>query len=461
MRVVVTGGSGQLGTLVLRRLCATRAIKSVVSIDLQPPRVACRKLEAHALDVRSPRVAEVLHGADALVHLAFVVTERKPRRELFDINVGGSRNVLGSALAAGVSVIVYSSSVAAYGVVPGHAEPMTEDEPRIRQDDFPYSAAKYDVEALLDELEAQHPGVAIARLRPGILVGTHMEHALGDLLRRRLLVDLGAPIPWVWDEDVADATVRALERRARGAFNLCAEPALDADALAAGRSIRVVRIPALARQALRVLGPVAGKLGLGRTDPSWSRAGGVRMIQSSERARKELGWRPRAASGGDVLDLYLRSAPRRLHPRLQVFFKLLALAGRTPPPEEVRRTSMRIHLALLGPHGGDVGLLLERGRLRVGPPPRPPEATVTLRAEALFDLLGGRLDLNTAQMTGKLRVEGEPTAIMLLGGIVGTLRAASQASGVRGRVVSSALDLLARPLGGASPSHATPAKGRP
>ena len=460
MRVVVTGGSGQLGTLVLRRLCALRAVKSVASIDLQPPRVACKKLEAHALDVRSPAVAEVLRGADALVHLAFVVTERRPRAELFDINVGGSRNVITSAIAAGVSTIVYSSSVAAYGVVPGHAEPMNEDEPRTRQDDFPYAAAKYDVEALLDELEPRHPGVAISRLRPGILVGTHMEHALGDLLRRRMLVDLGAPIPWVWDEDVADATVRALERRARGAFNLCAEPALDADALAAGRPLRVVRIPAAARLFLRHAGPLLGRLGLGKTDPSWSRAGGVRMIQSSARARAELGWRPRAQGGAEVLDLYLRSAPRRLHPRLRVFFKLLGLAGRAEPPEEAKRTSMRIHLALLGPHGGDVGLVLERGHLRLGPPPRPPDAILSIRAEAFLDLLGGRLDLNTAQMTGKLRVEGEPTAIMVLGGIVGTLRAATSVLGPRGRVAGTALDLLARALPDTTRGHAAP-KGQP
>lgn len=37
MKVVVTGGSGQLGTLVLRRLIALRRVERIVSLDLEPP----------------------------------------------------------------------------------------------------------------------------------------------------------------------------------------------------------------------------------------------------------------------------------------------------------------------------------------------------------------------------------------------------------------------------------------
>src|SRR5439155_19868861 len=122
---------------------------------------------------------------EALVHLGFVVT-RFERREVMDaINVEGSRNVFRAAAAAGIRRIVYSSSVAAYGVVPGQPVPIVEDTPRRYQDDFAYAANKYRVEEHLDGFEREHPEIAVVRLRPSILIGQRMDHRLGDGLRRR------------------------------------------------------------------------------------------------------------------------------------------------------------------------------------------------------------------------------------------------------------------------------------
>src|SRR5262245_13311390 len=179
MKVVVTGGSGQLGSRVLRRLAADRKIKAITSIDLRPPAIASPKIRAVTADVRDPDIARHLKDHDALVHLAFVVTEVRPRDELRGINVGGSANVFKAAAAEGLTQIVYSSSIAAYGVVPGHPEPITEDTPRVHQESFAYSSAKFEVEALLDRFVLEHPSIAVARLRPAILVGHDMEHALG------------------------------------------------------------------------------------------------------------------------------------------------------------------------------------------------------------------------------------------------------------------------------------------
>ena len=78
-RVAVTGGAGQLGTLVLRRLCADRSVGEVVSLDLRPPLAASPKLRDLRADVRDPDFAEKLQGCDALVHLAFLVAKRGKR----------------------------------------------------------------------------------------------------------------------------------------------------------------------------------------------------------------------------------------------------------------------------------------------------------------------------------------------------------------------------------------------
>ncbi|MFL5362857.1 MAG: NAD-dependent epimerase/dehydratase family protein [Myxococcales bacterium] len=224
MRVAVTGGAGQLGTLVLRRLCADRTVNEVRSLDLRPPLAASPKLKTILADVRDPDFARYLEACDVLVHLAFLVAKRGRREIQDDVNVEGSKNVVRAALHAGVRRIVYASSIAAYGVVAGHPEPIVESTPRIRQPSFWYACAKYDVESFLDEVEAAHPEVAVVRFRPAILLGRRMEHALGAAFRRGVLPDSGVvPLPLVWDEDVADAFVLGVKSEARGAFNLAAD----------------------------------------------------------------------------------------------------------------------------------------------------------------------------------------------------------------------------------------------
>src|SRR5436309_1542467 len=136
MKVAVTGGSGQLGTLVLRRLVDDRSVKRIVSIDVRPPLIVSGKVQPVECDVRAPDLARHLHGMDALVHLAFVVARYEKREVMDAINVDGSKNVFRAAAAAGLKRIVYSSSVAAYGVLPGQPQPIVEDTPRRYQGDF-------------------------------------------------------------------------------------------------------------------------------------------------------------------------------------------------------------------------------------------------------------------------------------------------------------------------------------
>src|SRR5262252_4001764 len=306
MRVVVTGGSGQLGSRVLRRLAEEPTVEAITSIDLRPPMVASPKILAVPGDVRDPDVGRRLADHDALVHLAFVVAKACPRPEMDDINVNGSANVFAAAARAGIRRIVYSSSIAAYGVVPGHPEPITEDTARVFQPGFAYSANKFQVEALLDEFGRAHPDFAVARLRPAILVGHDMDHSLGDGLRRRRLFDTnGAPLPVVWDEDVADAVALCLLGGARGAFNVSADELLPARELARRTGLRAVRVPRwLVRRAATIL-PRLARLGLGRAmDPGWLDSAAVRMIISSERAKRELGWKPRCPTAVDVIAGY-------------------------------------------------------------------------------------------------------------------------------------------------------------
>jgi nucleoside-diphosphate-sugar epimerase/putative sterol carrier protein len=448
MKVAVTGGSGQLGTLVLRNLGADRSVSEIVSIDLKPPRVAIKKLRAVSADVRDPKIADHFQGCDALIHMAFVVTG--PSGPEFNaINVGGSRNVFDAAISAGVKRIVYASSIAAYGVVPGHPVPIVETTPRVYQPAFAYSATKFLVEEYLDEIEARAPDVAIVRLRPAILIGAHMEHALGDGLRRRVMVHLGGttPMPIVWDEDVADAAVLAVKSDVRGAFNLAADEPLSVEDLAAAGGLRVIHPPPAVMSGARRVLPWLSRLHIGRaSDPAWLENLDVPMIISSAKAREVLGWQPRCPTAVDVIRYYAETVPSRTDPRLLVFFRLLPFASSSRDlPADAKRMDAQLHLALTGPTGGDFDIELRQGRLSVRPGvPRPPSASVSMKATVFLDLLSGRTDFATAQMTGKVRVEGEALATMIVRGLVTKFRQVAAEAGVRAWPARRLSDWLSR-----------------
>jgi UDP-glucose 4-epimerase len=433
MKVVVTGGSGQLGSRVLRRLAAERKVKAISSIDLRPPAVASPKIRAITADVRDPDLAAHMAEHDAVVHLAFVVTEARPRAEVDAINVGGSANVFAAAARAGVGRIVYSSSIAAYGVVPGHPEPITEDTPRVHQKGFAYAATKFEVEAWLDRFDVEHPNIAVARLRPAILLGHDMDHALGHSLRSGRLFDLGdAPLPIVWDEDIADAVALALLAGARGAFNVAADDALPPRELARRGGLRAVRVPRSVARTAAAVSPWLARIGIGQaTDPAWLETAGVRMIVSSEKAKRELGWRPRCPTAADVIVRHRAEVPRHLDRRIAFFFRAIERASQKREPDDSRK--LVIHLRLTGPDGGDLTIALERGRIGVRRGvPRPPQAALTLATTTFRKLLAGEADVTTAQMVGQVRLEGDPTAVMVLGSVVAGFRAAGQEPGWRG-----------------------------
>lgn len=428
MRVAVTGASGQLGTLVLRRLADDRAVKQIVAIDLRPPLVVSGKIGYVCADVRGELP---LQGCNALIHLAFLVAKRGRRELQDDVNVRGSANVFEQAVKAGVRRILYASSVAAYGVVPGLPVPVVEETPRTRQPGFWYACAKYDVEAGLDELSGKHPDVAITRFRPAILIGRRMEHQLGAAMRRGYFPE-GGSMPVVWDEDVADAFLLALRSGARGAFNLAADEPLPARELARAAGLKHLDVP---RGLLKALEKMVTALQLlPPSDPGWLGKADFPLVYSSERARRELGWKPRFPTARDVLAHWAETVPRKLDRRIAWFARAVDRASRAEGPRpELAGYSTVVHLDLTGPGGGDFTIRASDGIVRLRPgAPRPAQAAITMKAATLLDLLAGRTDFAAANLAGRVRVDGQGLAGMLVAGMVEGFRAAARKPGLRG-----------------------------
>lgn len=451
MKVVVTGGSGELGSLVLARLIANRSVKRIVSLDLVPPIVKSGKLDWKIADVRDPGLERHFEGAAALVHLAFIVSRRASAETMRAVNVEASKRMFAHAAGQGLSTIVYTSAVGVYGFDGPHSTPLVEDAPRRPTPWIAYADNKWEVEQHLDQLERDQRDLRVVRVRPSLLIGRRMAEVLGSMLRRGLVPRIGSGrIPIVWDEDVADALMLALGSDARGAFNLSADDPLSADELAAAVGFRVVPVPKLARAGWQKLAPVFDRSGA-RGDPAWLRVGDMELSISSERAKRELGWTPACPTARAVMQRFAAEVPRRTDPRVRTFLRIVDITARRLPAaqisEEARRLKMELHLNLTGPRGGDFAFSLKEGRVRVRPGiPRPPDAVLTLRAETLLEMLTGKLDLSAARMSGKVRLQGDPQGAFLIGGLVTTFRNAAASGGMRGWSVNKLSGWLRRGL---------------
>jgi len=118
---VVTGGTGFVGAAVVRHLVAAGARVRV----LARPRGDRRLLAGLPVEVvdgdltDAPSLGRALARAARLFHVgAFYSLWAADRRLFYDINVEGTRRVLQAAAEAGVSRVVYTSTVGALGIPP-------------------------------------------------------------------------------------------------------------------------------------------------------------------------------------------------------------------------------------------------------------------------------------------------------------------------------------------------------
>src|SRR3954464_4228753 len=168
MRVVVVGASGNVGTSVLHALAGDPAVDSVLGVARRLPSLSFPKTEWAAADIVSDDLVPLFTGADAVVHLAWLIQPSRRLEVTRAVNVDGSARVFRAAGRAGVGALVYASSVGGYS--PGPKD-RAGDEPWPRGGigtSF-YSRHKAEVERLLDRFESEFPGVRSVRLRPGLI----------------------------------------------------------------------------------------------------------------------------------------------------------------------------------------------------------------------------------------------------------------------------------------------------
>lgn len=315
MRVVVIGATGNVGTSLLPFLARDPDVDEIVGVARRAPEADADKTSWVTADIGTDDLAPIVAGADAVVHLAWLIQPSHTQSLLRRTNIMGTERVLRAIAEAGVPRLVYASSVGTYAPGPADGRRVGEEWPATGIATSYYSRQKAAVERMLNAFEADVPAVRVVRLRPALIFKKEAASEvrrffLGPLVPNRLLEAGRIPLmpsiekltfQAVHSVDVGRAYWYAIKNdAAHGAFNIAAEPELDTERIARILGARTASVPSrLIRRGMEA----TWKLHLQPATPGWFDMGMQAPLLDCTRARDVLGWDPETSADDALVDL--------------------------------------------------------------------------------------------------------------------------------------------------------------
>lgn len=267
-------------------------IGSALTSEMDRRKIAWAGMDAHArrprvrrVDIRQHDLGEhIPEGTSTVIHLAAVSRDadcRAAAREAFDVNVGGTINLIEAARNRGVRQIVFASTEWVYPDT-GRSEPLAESDPiDITAIHGEYAMTKLCGERLLAGAAGRGELEAATVLRFGIVYGPRTaNYSAVEALYHT--VESGKPVEvrgslrtsrrFIHVSDIAEGILAALGRRGFEVFNLSGDS--------------LVSLGDVIREACRITGR--------RPEVRELNPDSVSIRNPlNDLARETLGWRPR------------------------------------------------------------------------------------------------------------------------------------------------------------------------
>lgn len=215
----VTGGTGFVGAAVVRHLVAAgEPVRALARPGNDRRLLTDLPVEVVDGDLTDPAsLRRAIKGCGRLFHVAaFYSLWAANRRTFYDINVEGTRSLLQVAADAGLSRVVYTSTVGALGI-PGDGTPGTEETPVGLTDMVgDYKRSKFLAEEVARDFARR--GLPVVIVNPSTPVGprdikpTPTGQMIVDFLRGRMWAYLPTGLNLVDVEDVAAGHLLAAEQ---------------------------------------------------------------------------------------------------------------------------------------------------------------------------------------------------------------------------------------------------------
>ncbi|MDH3689586.1 MAG: NAD(P)-dependent oxidoreductase [Gammaproteobacteria bacterium] len=152
MNILITGGTGFIGSRMALKALEAGHLVRILGAENTPAEKCNRGLiESKGVEVclgsvtQSATVESVTKGIDVVFHLAAAQHEANVPDTVFnDVNVGGTETILEASLRAGVSRVIYGSTIGVYGALEG-----TIDEESPLNPDNIYGRTKLEAERMV------------------------------------------------------------------------------------------------------------------------------------------------------------------------------------------------------------------------------------------------------------------------------------------------------------------------
>lgn len=221
MKILVTGGSGFIGSYFLERLAEEG--HELVILDLVEPPERTPRHTYHKGDIRDrAALGRAMAGCERVIHLAAAHHDFGIEHDTyFSVNEHGSRVVCEVMDDLGVRDVTFYSTVAVYGDAP---EPHHEEAEK--QPNSPYGASKLAGEGIFREWTEKGDGRRCLVIRPTVTFGPRNFANMYSLIRqvhsgRYLEFGPGENIKSLsYVENTVDATLFLLAKQERPAFDV-------------------------------------------------------------------------------------------------------------------------------------------------------------------------------------------------------------------------------------------------
>ncbi len=220
---LVSGANGHLGNNLVRFLLKqgipVRAAVRNISNRKPFEGLNCELVQADITDKTS--FVKALQGVETFysVGAAFKLWAKDPKKEIYDVNMRGTRNTIEAAAEAGVKRIVYVSSIAALDYTNLPARESNGYNPDRRD---MYYNSKNDGEKLAFDLAAKM-GIELVSVMPSAMIGSEaflpLNVSYGVLkliLNKKIPVDTKITLNWIDVKDVTEGCYLAAEKGRSG-----------------------------------------------------------------------------------------------------------------------------------------------------------------------------------------------------------------------------------------------------
>ncbi len=314
-------GSGFKGSFLLNWLENDPHFPKVLFLDHKKPKVPLRKTKFFRLDLTETladvKLYEILkdEAVDTLIHTALPITPPRNVAWAHELLSVGSMYISNAAAEANVRKLILASTADVYGAFPDNPAYLTESHPARAGLKSRFLADKVDAEKQFLRYSQKHPKSIVTILRPATILGpTILSYKTKYLSRLIVPTVLGFDplIQFIHEDDLLQAFQLVVKNDCPGIFNLASQGVIPL--IKAIKLMGKMPLP-LSLTALKALVQLLWFMDISPAPATHLEFLKYMCVVATEKAEKELGFKPRYSCKDAVLDF--AGAQRLREVRLQ------------------------------------------------------------------------------------------------------------------------------------------------